>query len=129
MDEKSGAVFVLKSLDREEISDYNLTVIARDSGHPPLSGSVQLLIEVSDVNDNPPVFFQNNYKVDVEEDTPTGVEILRVKAVSRDFGRNAEVRYKLSEETSRETFSVDETSGNFFLFFFLFLFLLLKLVF
>eukprot|EP00063_Salmo_salar_P093080 XP_014067915.1 PREDICTED: protocadherin gamma-A11-like [Salmo salar] len=43
-------------LDRELVSDYNITITATDEGSPPLSSSKSVQLSVADVNDNPPVF-------------------------------------------------------------------------
>ncbi|XP_045579279.1 protocadherin beta-15-like [Salmo salar] len=42
-------------LDRELVSDYNITITATDEGSPPLSSSKSVQLSVADVNDNPPV--------------------------------------------------------------------------
>ena len=46
----------LRKLDRERISDYTLTLNARDHGIPSLQSTKQVRIEISDVNDNTPYF-------------------------------------------------------------------------
>ncbi|KAF3838395.1 hypothetical protein F7725_010163 [Dissostichus mawsoni] len=43
-------------LDRELVSDYNITITATDEGSPPLSSSKTVQLSVADINDNPPVF-------------------------------------------------------------------------
>lgn len=48
---------------------YNLTISAEDAGSPPLVGTANLVISVTDVNDNAPVFVSN-------QDTFTVVEVL-----------------------------------------------------
>lgn len=44
-----------------QISGYSLVIQARDSGTPPLSSSVTVNVDISDVNDNSPVFTPANY--------------------------------------------------------------------
>lgn len=53
-----------KSLDREEVPEHNLLLMATDQGKPRLTGTVQLLITVLDVNDNAPNFGQSEYEVE-----------------------------------------------------------------
>jgi len=43
-----------------------LEVHARDSGIPVLSSFVMVNIEISDANDNPPLFTQSNYSAIVQ---------------------------------------------------------------
>ncbi|XP_047441794.1 protocadherin beta-18-like [Mugil cephalus] len=48
-------------LDRELVSDYNITITATDEGSPPLSSSKTVELSVADINDNPPVFEEQSY--------------------------------------------------------------------
>lgn len=49
-----------------QIPHYSLTVRATDNGHPAQFSDVPVHVHVSDVNDNPPRFFQLNYSVVVQ---------------------------------------------------------------
>ena len=57
----------LGSLDREVSQRYVMTLIARDGGDPPLADSVGIEVEVSDVNDVPPVFSVTEYRFSLFE--------------------------------------------------------------
>ncbi|MEQ2196199.1 hypothetical protein XENOCAPTIV_026168, partial [Xenoophorus captivus] len=48
-------------LDRELVSDYNITIAATDEGSPPLTSSKTIQLSVADINDNPPVFEEQSY--------------------------------------------------------------------
>lgn len=61
VDSDTGYISVADELDRETVSNYVLEVLAKDNGIPVLSRQVLVNIEISDANDNPPVFSQNNY--------------------------------------------------------------------
>ncbi|XP_070693511.1 protocadherin beta-15 [Pempheris klunzingeri] len=50
-----------RQLDRELVSDYNITISATDEGSPPLSSSKNVQLSVADINDNPPVFEEQSY--------------------------------------------------------------------
>lgn len=56
IDPQTGDIQTARSLDRETISGYSLTVGAIDTGLPPQTGSATVQIEVLDVNDNGPIF-------------------------------------------------------------------------
>uniref|UniRef100_T1GLD3 Cadherin domain-containing protein n=1 Tax=Megaselia scalaris TaxID=36166 RepID=T1GLD3_MEGSC len=59
-------------LDREEISKYNLTVVATDKGSPPRTATANLIIEVNDVNDHEPVFEKSEYSAVLSELAASG---------------------------------------------------------
>ncbi|NWV21596.1 PCDG5 protein, partial [Origma solitaria] len=90
-------VVTAKELDRERVSEYNLTVRAADGGSPPLQSSAVLALRVLDVNDNAPVFAQERYSARVAENNAAGALVLTVLARDADWGQNARVRYRLSE--------------------------------
>ncbi|NXE58181.1 PCDG5 protein, partial [Casuarius casuarius] len=46
------SVVTARELDREEVSEYNVTVRATDGGSPALRSSAVLPLRVLDVNDN-----------------------------------------------------------------------------
>lgn len=69
---QTGAIITTKTLDRETMSGYLLTVTARDGGNPPLSDTTDVEISVTDVNDNYPVFKQAGYSGNVLEDALVG---------------------------------------------------------
>lgn len=62
----NGYISVRSPLDREMISSYVLEVQAKDHGIPELSSLVLVNLEISDFNDNPPVFSQTNYTTVVQ---------------------------------------------------------------
>uniref|UniRef100_A0A8C6IVV0 Uncharacterized protein n=1 Tax=Melopsittacus undulatus TaxID=13146 RepID=A0A8C6IVV0_MELUD len=85
---KSGQISIAKHLDREEIPSYSLTVRAMDNGHPAQFSDVAVRVHVSDVNDNPPRFFQLNYSVVVQENAPVGTSVLELIMSDRDSPEN-----------------------------------------
>ncbi|XP_023559791.1 protocadherin gamma-A10 isoform X8 [Octodon degus] len=88
-----------RSLDREQVSSYNITVIAKDGGSPPLSVETHFILQVSDINDNPPTFSQISYFTYIPENNPRGASIFSVTAQDPDSKENAQVIYSLAEDT------------------------------
>ncbi|XP_072486670.1 protocadherin gamma-B5 isoform X20 [Notamacropus eugenii] len=82
-------------LDREQIPEYNVTVIATDKGSPSLSTSKILTLVVGDVNDNSPVFLLPSYVIYVPENNPSGASIARVSASDPDLEENGQVSYSI----------------------------------
>ncbi|XP_006891272.1 PREDICTED: protocadherin gamma-A1 [Elephantulus edwardii] len=88
-----------KPLDREQISSYNITVTAKDGGRPALSTEAHLLLQVADINDNPPAFPQASYSAYIPENNLRGTSIFTVMAYDPDSEDNAHVTYSLAEDT------------------------------
>ncbi|KAM7417670.1 hypothetical protein PAMA_017357 [Pampus argenteus] len=87
-------------LDRESISNYNVTIVATDKGTPPLSSTSIVSIHVSDVNDNPPLFSEPVINVYVNENRPTGAVIKTVTASDADTDQNSQVSYSFIQTNS-----------------------------
>ncbi|XP_041121088.1 protocadherin gamma-A11-like isoform X9 [Polyodon spathula] len=103
-------------LDREKISEYNITITAIDEGSPPLSSNQTITLKISDVNDNAPTFNQALYTTIVMENNSPGVSIFSVQARDADWSQNARIVYFLEEATFNGTpvssyISVNSDSG------------------
>ncbi|XP_030921357.1 protocadherin gamma-A2 [Geospiza fortis] len=90
-------VVTARELDREQVSEYNVTVRAADGGSPALQSSAVLALRVLDVNDNAPVFLEERYSARLAENNAAGALVLTVRATDADWGQNARVRYRLAE--------------------------------
>ncbi|XP_070693483.1 protocadherin gamma-A11-like [Pempheris klunzingeri] len=82
-------------LDRELVSDYNITISATDEGSPPLSSSKSVQLSVADINDNPPVFEEQSYSAYVSENNKAGSTLCSVAARDPDWRQNGTVIYSL----------------------------------
>uniref|UniRef100_A0A674HP46 Cadherin domain-containing protein n=1 Tax=Taeniopygia guttata TaxID=59729 RepID=A0A674HP46_TAEGU len=103
-----------RALDREKKSSFELVLMAVDGGDPARSGTVQVLINVTDLNDNPPVFSKGVYEARVAENLPAGSLVLRVRATDADAGSNGRVSYSFSNVPGiiSALFTVDSESGE-----------------
>ncbi|XP_055782719.1 protocadherin beta-16-like isoform X23 [Salvelinus fontinalis] len=86
-------------LDRERASEYNISVTCSDEGVPSLSSSVTLSLQISDVNDNAPVFERSSYEAYIIENNTPGLSIFTVKARDADWNQNARVSYILEDSS------------------------------
>ncbi|XP_068961687.1 protocadherin-23 [Petaurus breviceps papuanus] len=86
-------------LDRENLSQYELRLVATDSGSPPLSTQETLLLRVTDVNDQAPHFNQELFYASVSEAAVPGTAVLRLSATDGDEPGTdqARVRYVLTQ--------------------------------
>ncbi|XP_047190148.1 protocadherin alpha-2-like isoform X12 [Scophthalmus maximus] len=111
----SAELVLQKALDREEQPVMTLTLTAVDGGKPARSGTVQIHVNVIDVNDNTPSFTKSLYKVSVGEMLPIGTTILKLNATDLDEGSNSDIRYYLMKRgnvDSPEKFIVTPESGE-----------------
>lgn len=82
-------------LDRENVSEYTVVIMAMDAGTPPLSSQATFVVKLSDVNDNAPSFSQPSYSVDVPENNVPRNPIAVVTASDPDVGDNARISYSI----------------------------------
>ncbi|XP_074535832.1 protocadherin Fat 3a isoform X2 [Halichoeres trimaculatus] len=88
IDPLRGIIKVNKQLDRETVPRYSLAVRALDSGAPPMSSTVTVNIDISDVNDNPPTFSPANLSTVIQENKPIGTSILQLSVTDLDSSHN-----------------------------------------
>ncbi|XP_072486656.1 protocadherin gamma-A2 isoform X6 [Notamacropus eugenii] len=88
-----------RALDREKVSEYNITVRAVDFGSPALSTDIHILLHVADINDNPPTFSQAAYSAYILENNPRGASIYSLTAHDPDSEQNALVTYSIMDST------------------------------
>ncbi|XP_055782706.1 protocadherin gamma-A11-like isoform X11 [Salvelinus fontinalis] len=84
-------------LDRESVSEYNITVVATDAGSPPLSSRRTFHLKVSDVNDNAPLFPHGVYNSYIAENNSPGVSIFTVRTKDTDANQNARISYIIED--------------------------------
>ncbi|XP_051276283.1 LOW QUALITY PROTEIN: protocadherin Fat 4 [Dicentrarchus labrax] len=106
-----GDVRLVGELDREELSNYTLTVVATDKGEPPMSSTMDVTMMVLDVNDNTPSFSQNIYDIEIEENTLTGTDVIQVFASDADEGTNGQIRFSISGGNTNSDFRIDLVTG------------------
>ena len=105
---------VERELDHEAESSYTLTIVALDGGDPPREGILKVEVEVEDVNDNEPVFTEDNYEMTVDETVSPGSVLLEVKAEDGDSPKHGQVMYSLPIQAPKimQMFSIDQNTGE-----------------
>ncbi|KAF7645713.1 hypothetical protein LDENG_00199470 [Lucifuga dentata] len=112
---KYAELVVVKELDREVQSSYQLQLTASDNGEPPKSGSTLLKISISDSNDNSPAFDEQAYVISLVENSPLGTLIIDLNATDPDEGTNGKIVYSFSSHVSPkilETFKINPENGH-----------------
>ncbi|XP_014892509.1 protocadherin gamma-C5-like [Poecilia latipinna] len=82
-------------LDREKFAEYEVEITATDLGSPPMSSKKTINVNITDVNDNPPVFTQLTYTVYLKENGLPGSILYSVSASDLDSGENAKISYSI----------------------------------
>ncbi|XP_044136918.1 protocadherin gamma-C5-like isoform X13 [Bufo gargarizans] len=85
------------NLDREETSQYIIELTASDLGSPPLYSKTSVTLNVSDINDNAPVFTQSTYNAFIKENSDPGILLCTVSATDLDEGVNSDLVYSIVE--------------------------------
>ncbi|XP_015235254.1 PREDICTED: protocadherin-16-like [Cyprinodon variegatus] len=84
----NGTLFINHQAEFDpERPAVNIVIEARDGGSPSLSALTTVQVQISDVNDNAPVFHQSEYRATVAEDTVPGLTILTFEAFDSDLSR------------------------------------------
>ncbi|KAL1123607.1 hypothetical protein AAG570_002683, partial [Ranatra chinensis] len=106
IDNKSGILTVIRKLDREDLTRYQLSIKAEDEGG--LSSTATVNIRVSDINDKNPEFLGTPYEFSVKEGL-VGAHVGRVRATDADEGPNAQLGYSVPGEVP---FTIDPETGD-----------------
>ncbi|XP_061923837.1 protocadherin Fat 3a isoform X4 [Entelurus aequoreus] len=107
----TGAITVAEFLDYETCKDYFLTLEARDGGTPPLSAITTVNINLTDVNDNSPMFSRELYTAVVSEEASIGESIVQLSAEDTDSQLNGEILYSIVSGDRDNQFFIDPLSG------------------
>lgn len=111
----NGLVRITGILDREEISQYHLTGLAKYKNGSLAEGEVHLKIQVLDQNDNPPKF--SLYQGSVKECSNIGTPVMQIKADDADEPGtvHTKIAYSIVQqipEGSGGMFSINRDTGE-----------------
>lgn len=111
LEPSSGILKTNGNLNREVKSSYTIPVIASDNGKIKLTSKVAtVIVRVSDINDNHPVFYPTVYFVTVVENGSPG-NLVQVTATDQDEGSNARVFYSIKSGNDNKSFAIDTNTG------------------
>ncbi|XP_054483177.1 protocadherin alpha-3-like, partial [Anoplopoma fimbria] len=114
-DGKVPFLILQRPLDREQAAQHSLLLTANDGGKPSQSGTVNITVIVSDINDNSPVCDKQKYTITIKENAPAGTFLLTVNATDTDEGVNGEIEYSLRSKLrglSSEPFDLNSRTGR-----------------
>jgi len=118
VDRLTGDIRTAAVLDRELTSSLTIRVFASpaDDDRPEMTSlsHCDVIVDVSDENDHSPEFvFPNdvNLTVPVNPEVLVGQRLVRLEAVDRDVGVNAELTYFVDSDDRHLGVDVESTSG------------------
>ncbi|KAJ0022336.1 hypothetical protein NQD34_009826 [Periophthalmus magnuspinnatus] len=111
IDLNNGTVFVNQKTEFDfENPSILVLVEARDHGIPSLSSFATIQIQVSDINDNAPIFHQSEYRATMSEDNLPGSTILTLEAIDGDLSRdNCGFDFAITSGNSGNTFQIESS--------------------
>ncbi|XP_074179635.1 protocadherin-11 X-linked isoform X4 [Rhinolophus sinicus] len=112
--DKMPQLIVQKELDREEKDTYVMKLKVEDGGFPQRSSTAILQVSVADINDNHPVFKENEIEVSIPENAPVGTSVTQLHATDADIGENAKIHFYFSNLVSniaKRLFHLNTTTG------------------
>ncbi|MBN3299423.1 CADH1 protein, partial [Amia calva] len=97
IDRNSGIVYVTQPLDREAQDQYVLMAHAIAVGGGKAEDPMELIITVSDQNDNKPEFIKDTFLGNATEGSQPGAQFMKVLAIDKDDPKtyNGEVVYSI----------------------------------
>uniref|UniRef100_A0A3Q3BK76 Cadherin domain-containing protein n=1 Tax=Kryptolebias marmoratus TaxID=37003 RepID=A0A3Q3BK76_KRYMA len=89
IDSLTGRITVIGNIDYEKDKKYEIRVIAKDKGG--LSDASKIIIEVIDINDNPPITNIMSFSSLISEDVPPGTTVAVFNVKDADSERNGQI--------------------------------------
>uniref|UniRef100_A0A3B3ZEE0 Cadherin domain-containing protein n=1 Tax=Periophthalmus magnuspinnatus TaxID=409849 RepID=A0A3B3ZEE0_9GOBI len=96
------SLLLVGSLDRENVSLYNVPITAIDQGTPSLSSIIIVAVHVSDVNDNAPSFKEPILNIFVKENGPVGAVLHTVRVNDPDVDENARITFSVLNSSNKK---------------------------
>ncbi|XP_066445337.1 protocadherin alpha-6-like [Eleutherodactylus coqui] len=98
LDKNTGQIRVKGKLDFETVNMYEIHVEAIDDGlEVQHVGHCKVLVNVVDINDNPPEMLVTSLSVPVPENSPQGTTVAIISVHDKDSGSNGKVHCYISE--------------------------------
>uniref|UniRef100_A0A8C9TB25 Protocadherin b n=1 Tax=Scleropages formosus TaxID=113540 RepID=A0A8C9TB25_SCLFO len=115
------ALIISEPLDREKVSEYDITFIVTDRGIPPLSDNETITLELLDINDNAPQFPKSFCTIPVLENNAPGSLLSSLSAFDPDLHENQYLVYFIIEKEIVNTsmsmlFSINPENGDLYAF-------------
>ncbi|XP_028630711.1 desmoglein-4 [Grammomys surdaster] len=113
---RTGEINITSVVDREITPLFLIHCRALNSRGEDLERPMELRVKVMDVNDNPPVFTQNVYTANIEENSDANALVVKLSATDADEDNhlNSKIAYKIisQEPAGAPMFMVNRYTGE-----------------
>lgn len=109
-------IYTTDMLDRETKDSYWLTVYATDHGVVPQFATIEIFIQVEDVNDNAPLTSEPIYWPSVPENSPRDVSVIQIQAQDPDATSAAttdRITYSIISGNPQNLFTISSHTGEY----------------
>ncbi|XP_067103311.1 protocadherin Fat 2 [Osmerus mordax] len=107
----SGLIVTKQMLDHENTKYFHIKVTATDNGTTPRSSEANVIVNVTDVNDNPPNFSKDYYQTTLDELAKCGQIVIKIQASDADSRDSNNLQYKILSGNEGRYFNINDTSG------------------
>ncbi|XP_067304705.1 cadherin-17 [Pseudorasbora parva] len=113
---QDGEIYATAPLDREEKNMYILVAMAEDEQGVALENPLEIIVQVEDVNDNPPMCDEALFEVQEKEPIGNLIGILQAHDSDKENTLNSLLTYTLLSQKptkpSEKMFTIDQTNGE-----------------
>ena len=110
-----GNVYIAKAIDRESVSFFETKICAIDQASPlseQLSTCKEVSINILDINDNTPIFLDNEMDMYVSENTRIHEAFTRINASDADLDLNSTIRFSILNQFPEGRVSIASDLGD-----------------
>ncbi|XP_048399611.2 protocadherin-10-like [Stegostoma tigrinum] len=108
---KTGEIIVKRTLDYEQTSVFELNIQATDGGSDAMLGHCDILVNIIDVNDNPPEVILTSLSSTISENVAVGTVVALFAAADKDSGANGQLQCHISNKLP---FKLDSSLKNYY---------------
>ncbi|XP_043106959.1 protocadherin beta-7-like isoform X37 [Puntigrus tetrazona] len=109
IDKTTGQIVVIGEIDYEKVKKYEMGIYAQDTFG--LSSTAKVIIDITDVNDNPPRIILKSLNNPVSENSDPGTEVGIINVQDKDSGENRQIRCSVQQNVP---FKLNPSVKNYF---------------
>ncbi|KAL0149511.1 hypothetical protein M9458_055184 [Cirrhinus mrigala] len=109
IDKTTGQIVVTGEIDYEKEKQYEMGIQAKDASG--LASTAKMIIDITDVNDNPPRIILKSLNNPVLENSEPGTEVAIINVQDKDSGENRQIRCSVQQSVP---FKLNPSVKNYF---------------